>query len=213
MTIFLPLDPILRAMLPSAPQCPEPAAVQAAVQTATEFCRQSGIWRETFQLAVSPSDDTIIPLPANTLIHEIESVRWTGAGYNGCPLTPISLRDLEHHHSGWRDWSPGVPEWITQTTWNTVRLVPGAYGDTEIAVTCMPHPEAEELPDYLVLQFRDMLAAGALAKVLMTRDTPYHDPRVAAVHEARYREMADDAYAASIRGQQRGPVRTRGHYM
>jgi len=207
------LDPILRAMMPDAPQCPEPAGVQAVIQTATKFCRATGIWRELIDdLPVSPDDDAILPLQPGVRIHEIEFVRWTAAGYNGNPLEPISFQDLETLHPGWRDWTPGVPTLFSQRTWNTIRLVPGAYGDVAVSLICFPDPEATTLPDFLVRDHRDALASGALARVLLTRDTPYFDPQMAATHKAIYQEAEDDAYAAQVRGQQKAQPRVRGRY-
>lgn len=207
---FLPL------ILPFCPECPDFLAEQHARFAAIEFCERSRAWRHltTVTLAAGSAGVGVMVAPDTAAIHEIEF-----AEMNGRKLTPVQFSTIENA-------SEGLPEYITQTAPNEVRVLPFEPGTLKISMFLKPLSTSQYgtdaarplfdrfnvVPDFLVDMHGATIAAGTLAKLLSIPGEPWTNENKALQYEARFREKLDSSFRANMRGQQRAPVRVKGRW-
>lgn len=199
------LSDFLSYVLPHAPACPEPVAVQYLRVAATEWCERTRCWRETDELPTAAYEIEVLCVPPFSSLHEIEA-----AWFDGRPLTPKSF------HEAWPDdrGDTGArPRWITQAQPNTVRLIPRGTGTLRISMFLKPAPDADVVPGFLFDQWVQPLADGALARILALPDPAYANPTAAVVYRSAFDAAANRNFAANIRGQQRASSRARAQFL
>jgi hypothetical protein len=200
------LDAFLPAIWPYAPGCPNITAFAAIRLAAIEFCERTKLWRWEDDFDILANDAEAITTPYGSVLHEIDKVL-----FNGNELerkTPSWLDDFE---PGWRTNSitSELPQYVTQTELNTIRLVPSADGHVNIYVWLKPSADAKQLPDFLSDQYREIIAAGALARLLSQPGQPYSNPTLGAGYAALFEAKVTDMLGRAVKGQQRAPRRTR----
>ena len=208
MTAFLPVTDLFPAILPHAISCPDPYAVQCAVEAAEEFCRRARVWRERVDLDIDPSGTMMVPLPGGARLSEIERASWDGS-----PLIVTSTMYLDRQGVRWEDLDENPPSWVFQTELNTIRVAPATYGSLSVWVWARPAPDAIELPDWLVTDFRHVLKAGALARILATPKMPWTDPALASGHATLFEQACQGKSSYQVVGQQRAPIRATASFM
>lgn len=204
-----PLDDILPGIMPYAPGCAAPTAYFAIRQAAIEFCERTRLWRYEDEFAVNAAIDEPIMAPSGAVIHEIEAVR-----FDGDELCPQTVAWLDQHCAGWRasDYS-GTPSYVTQTDPNTIRIVPLGTGTVSVSLWLKPAQDADELPDFLVDQYREVIAHGALVRILSIPNQSFSDPNMAIMFGQGFQGRLDSLSAKGFTGQQRAPMRTRGSFL
>lgn len=198
-----PLEDLLPRIMPRAPRCPEPTALDAIRRAAMEFCQRTRIWRESDSFGVTTAGDNIICVPQGTVLFEIESAR-----IDGRPLEPASLSWLNQQFPLWREETSDLPRFITQVEPDSVQLVPAGTGALDLTLILKPSDDAEYLPDWMIDQHSRVLADGALGEILTIPGQPFFNPQLAGFHAGRFARDLDRLSSAGIRGQQRAPVRT-----
>ncbi|MNY05294.1 hypothetical protein D3C86_1380070 [compost metagenome] len=201
------LDVYLSKIMPSVPGCPEPTAEHAIILAAQRFCESTRLWRDkdTFSILAEDSANTVYA-PAGADFFEIESAR-----FDNRDLEPISLKDLDYRHPGWREWSSGA-RFITQIDHGTVMVVPASAGTLELSTTLRPTEGATQLPDFLAKYYRQAIADGALAEILMLPGQSFTDPSRAMFFSQRFQLELDKLGSKSIKGQQRAKARVRPQF-
>lgn len=202
-----PLEDILPHVLPFAAGCPEPIALRAIRKAAIQFCERTKLWRTTDKYYAEPQCD--IALPPYASLVAIEDAR-----FDGRRLEPISFGDLNARYPSqdWRDLDEGDPRYVTQTSLNSVRVVPQTQGMVSLSIVLAPSQSAKELPDFLVDQFPYVIAYGALGDILLIRGEPWSDPQMAVAYATQFTNETDRLFSKSITGQQGAPIRTRPKY-
>ena len=190
-----------RVLLESA-DIPDLVAHNALVDTAREFCRDALAWRETYTLAVDPNALLVwLPLPTDASIRAVTACRW-----NDTVLTPTSEEQV--HRAPSRPVT-GTPEVYVQASGQELKLLPRpASGTLIVRAVLQPTLSAQELPDRLVDDWSEALINGAKARLLMVRDKPWSNARLAAPLYQAF--LADKARAKSMaaEGHQVGVPRT-----
>ena len=69
------------------------------------------------------------------------------------------------------------------------------------------------VPEFMLIQHAEKLAWGALARILAIPRQPFSDGAAAEVYRARFTEACANLQSATIRGQQRAPMRTKPMWM
>ena len=202
-----PIDDFLPLILPRAPGCPEPIAVDAIRQAAIEFCERTRIWRDTDQFMADEFGD--IFAPAQSVIHQIEDAR-----FDGHRLTTVSVQDLNERYPDydWATQSGDQPKYITQIHPNTVKIVPAWEGMITMTILLKPSNDAQELPDFIFDQYARTIADGALAEVLMIPGQPYTNPQGGAMYSQRFQQRLDSLQVQGLKGQQRAPIHTKASF-
>lgn len=205
---MIELDVFLPKIMPYAPGCPEPTALDKIIVAAQTFCERTRLWRDRDQFNVTPTNCNVMCAPAGANVFEIESAR-----LNDYDLTPISLADLEFKHPTWRQYSQGSGTWITQVELDTVMVVPATTGTLELALILRPADDADQLPDFIGAHYRQCIADGALAEILMIPGQSFYAPDRAQFYAMRFASKLDELTTRSLKGQQRAPIRTRAQFM
>lgn len=203
---FLPL------VQPYAPHASDPAVMQALRKAAIEFCEQTRCWRHMIRLTISRQDYPAIA-PAYAAIHEFETVTFN----DDTPLTPVQFSDVEH-----ADFSEqGAPRYITQTGPSRISILPFSDGVLDISVFLKPRhgdeyalspdsaPENvyDTVPDFLFTLHGEVIAAGALSRLLLLPGQPFTDPKMAEYFRADFQRRAERVFNHNVRGQQRARPR------
>jgi hypothetical protein len=107
----------------------------------------------------------------------------------------------------------GQPRFYTQLLPGSLRVAPVDSGMLVVNMILKPSMDADQVPDFLLNQYHELVAWGALGRLLSTPDQPFTDVAMGAA----YLSMAEQKLGAlswrGVTGQQRAPVRTRGNYM
>ena len=197
------LDRFFPLVMPYAMTCPEPTAEQAVRRAAIEFCEAVRPWRYVDTLTTTGTNPEPVGIPAQSEIHQIEE-----AWFDGCKLDRVTYVDGSSYE---RD-GEGTPKMIYQDGPDAVVLSPTTVGPLCISLFLKPTITAETLPDFFLSQYAQVIAYGALARILMIPDQPFSEPQRAAVFaEAFERAMVKNFRVASA-GQQRAPRRTHARY-
>lgn len=213
-TDFLP-----KVML-SAPGVAEPVAADAIIEAAREFCERTRLWREEFDCAADTNPIDIVPYDATpnaneiTLLEDSEVFEFDETWCDDVLLTQKDTAWLDDNVTLWRTTTDtGTPAYITQLKTNTMMLVPGFETATVKAFLFLrPILGAVTLPDFLYSQYRDAIAAGALAKLLVIPGQPFTNPDLAAYYQGKFGSKLDDLSSRKTRGQQRARIRLQPSY-
>lgn len=202
---MISLDVFLPKIHQSAPGIADPTAYEWIREAAIEFCERTRTWRDYDDYPVYRRDAAPIKTPAGSVIHEIEEVR-----FNGEWLEPASASDLDKWHSGWRmGRATGRPGYFTQLEPDTIAIAPIAAGRVHAWLILKPSPDAMELPDFIGSQHRQVIADGALARILALPNQPYSNLQLAAVHDTSFQSALSRLSNRGSAGQQRAHVRTK----
>lgn len=203
-----PLDEFLQHINLYAPGCAVPTAYFGIRQAAIEFCERTRLWRFEDYFEVRGDEAEAMFAPANSVVHDIER-----AWFNGEPLTPKTVDWLDVHYNGWRDGSlTGQPKFITQIEPNTLRIVPSAEGTVNVSLILKPAQDADEVPDFLVDQYRAVIAYGALSHILVIPNQSFTNMDMAGGFGATFQGKLTTLATRGSTGQQRARTRTRGSF-
>lgn len=195
-------------VLPFAPSCPEPTMVQYLREAAIKFCERSRSWRsdEVYPL-IGPEINVMAKCDA--VIIDIESVRWreTAGDQWGLKLDPVQYDEVAGEY---RD---GNPLYFAQKLAGTLQVSPFAAGELRVVMYLKPDRNATELPDYLVELHPEIIAAGALAKILTLPGYDFTEPNLAMMHLSDFNSACDAHFRDSQRGQQRARTRSKASFL
>ena len=196
------IDELLPYVMPYAPGCAEPTAVQHLREAVIRFCERTRCWRfiDTFQ--TTGEHHEILAVPSDAVLFEIE---W--AKFNERELEAVSPQAATwHNQDGYTE-----PRYITQVNPNCVSLEPHAVGELVISMFLKPAPTALEIPAFMICDFGRALADGALATLLLLPNQPFTNPQLAMVFETKFQQALDRNFALNMRGQQRAAKRTKSN--
>lgn len=201
------IDLILPLIRPYAPGCADPTAYMGIRQAAAEFCERTRLWRYESDFAVTSSDTATVTTPSDSVLHEIEL-----AQFGGVDLERTSTQYLDDRYN-WRSGDlTGPPQFITQTDMNAVRVVPWQAGTLTLHLYLKTAQDADELPDFMVDQYREIIAFGALSRILMVPNQSFSSPQMATFWQAKFDDKLDALTGANIRGQQRAAKRSKPNF-
>lgn len=198
------LDVLLPSIMPYAPGCPEPTAFAGIIKAAQDFCERTRLWRDEDQFTVTPTSCNVVCAPQGADLFEIEH-----ASLDGYTLEPISIGELNRDMPDWRDRQDTQGRWITQAAPGSVIVVPRSNGTLRLGTILKPSNDADQLPDFIAKDYRQVIADGALAEILMTPNQPFTAPDRAQFYSMRFESRLSELSTRSIKGQQGARMRTR----
>ena len=194
-------------VLAFAQNCPEPLMTRYLRQAAIKFCCKSRSWRfdKVFQLV---GDEIDIMATCDGVIHEIESVRWRVSPTEQWqePMDPAQYEEVA---SNYQD---GNPRYYSQKLAGKLKISPFTAGELRVIMYLKPDQGATELPDYLVELHPEIIASGALAKILMLPGYDFTNPDLAMYHQNEFDQACNQHFRDNLRGQQRARTRTKPNY-
>jgi hypothetical protein len=199
------LDTFLPDIMQYAPGCAVPTAHFWLRKAAIAFCERVRVWRYDDEIPLSADGCDEVIAPYGAVVHQIES-----CSFNGQPLSPKSPSWLDDNLNGWRDGNmTGMPRYVTQLTPNTLHVVPRQQGTLRVNLWLKPAEDADELPDFMASQYRETIAHGALARILMLPNQSFSNAEFGAAFGAAFSQKLDSLSVKGSTGQQRAPLRTR----
>lgn len=204
------LDDFLPYIRMYAPGVGDPAAFFGIRQAAIEFCERTRIWQFEDNWNVAADDCEGVLAPAGADIHEIDKV-W----FNGVELRKVTPQWMDEFVSNWRSGNEkptGQPSYVTQTAPNSIILVPFGSGSVKVSLYLKPSQDCDQLPDFLVDQYREAICMGALARILLIPNQSFTNPDMGVAFGQSFQSKLDSKSTKGITGQQRAPVRTKASY-
>ncbi len=202
------LDAFMSAIRPYAPGCANVTAFTQIRLAAIEFCERTKLWRWEDDFDITGDDAEQITTPYGSVLHELDIVL-----FEGRELDPATPSYLDLHECNWRTSTlSGMPRFVTQLELNTIRLVPNQAGHVNVYGWLKPTADAKQLPDFLSDQYREVIAAGALARLLAQPNQPYSNPNLGAGFGALFEDKLTRLSGTAPKGQQRAPRRTRASF-
>jgi hypothetical protein len=207
---MLNLDVFLPRLLPSVTGCPVPLARQALIDSAIEFCEESGVVRGTTDpvtmiAGVATYD---IDLPADLL-----TVQVLRAWYGTRELTPAPDSLITAVGAYIPDPNSGLgqePIYFMASSPTEVTLYPapgaGATDKLVLRVSTKPTRAAALVENLLYEDWAETLVAGALRRLHGTPDTPFFSDGAAARQNALFQFGIVRARAESLRGRVRSSL-------
>lgn len=188
-----PFTDLYDYVLPYVPSV-EPALVDFHIRRVTrEFCRRTTLWRQVFSVntvaaqadyQLLPYGASIAPLPTGSIgePYSILSVE-----YNGQPLPPIP-EDYRPRAS--RRSEQGTPSGYFSPSARIITLYPVPTAVAPLTVEAVMvltlEPTTAEMPEFLVEDYREVLADGTLSSLKMLNGKPWYDMEGATIAGQRF---------------------------
>lgn len=162
-------------VLPWAPGCPSSMATTQLRNAAREWCQDTEVWTDTLAPVVTEAGREVyaLNLEPHQDVARLISVTVGGKEFQVLQASAAKARLR-------RDPTSTDPFcWTTNT--NDLHLYPAPAGGAQILVECslMPSAEADEVADEAVGQYREIVAAGALARLLSMLKEEWSNPNEA----------------------------------
>jgi len=209
------IDELLPRVMEVVPTCPEPTVIRHLRDAAIEFCRRTRVWRDYDTFPLSSEACEVIAADSEAQIFEITHASVTVTddededAITVSDLEPKTVDWLDEENPGWRD-ETGTPRYFTQLAPNTVRVTPKPEDAAvlRLELVMVPSITAERFPDELIDTYGQVLADGALSRILIL-PTDFAQPQLAVAYAASF-NMALGRWGSQVpRGQQRTPRRTK----
>jgi hypothetical protein len=198
-------------LLPQLPGCPDPQIEHELLRASQEFFARSRAW-QVIQAAV--------PITANQTTLDIiptdagqELVRVEGAWLDGTRLKVYGVGDMDHAFTD--DWQThtGATSTLVQITPGTVLMypIPIAASSTglKLRLSVKPSETATGLPDDQFVKYRDPLAAGARARLMLQDGKKWSNPNLGALNAAVFDAAVNAAGIAAARSFSTGRIAAR----
>lgn len=214
------ISDLLPYILPKVPSCPLPYAEFMARLAVIEFCEKTRCWRQIIEATVAENNATLIA-PQGSTIHEFEEVT-----LNGRELTPTQFTDVVSAEM--QGPQPNAQaNYISQIAPGQVAVYPFEPGVLRVSCFLKPrHGQAigldaaaplddayNVLPSFMVAQYAESLAAGALARILETERSDFFNPELSQKYRGDFFAAIGSNFRSNVRGQQRAPLRVRPRWM
>jgi hypothetical protein len=190
-------------ILPDVPGCPLAMADLALRQSAISFCEQSLAWKYEHPLisVVSSIAQYAFVLPDGAAVHAL-----TYAALDGKELVsamPEAEREILRNSSG-------TPAYVLAGG-TFLKLVPkpDGPGALSVSVVLKPSPSAAGIDDSVFDEYRQAVAHGALARLMLSPRKPYTNAQLAPYHAQQFAIQSADAGTRAAKGHTRAPLQTR----
>lgn len=187
---------------PDVPGCPEPLIDDAVRVAAIAFCAGSACIRERIAFNTVTAQDYVVMAPVGGDVVRVYRVM-----IGDTILQPTRRDDFDE------DGDRGQPREYYVEGDNTLRLypVPDAIYAVVAHVSVKPDRDAATLDDMLFNRYRDDIASGAKAKLMLMANQPWANTSGAELHAAIFNNAIDMAAHRRATGGVSAPLRTRLH--
>lgn len=206
--MIVDIDDFLPFVMLYVPKAPEIVALRFIREVAREICTRGPLWHHTDEFPVDEPEYEAVAVIADA---EIVSIR--EAHFDGVPLDPISVHELEVMYGDWRSLEGSPPKYVTQLLQKSVTIVPKATGTLKLHLQIKPSLTATTLPEFLLDQYAEHIGVGAAGRLMLLPDQPFTNPQLGLEHRQRFTSECLDGIAINARrGQQKAPIRTRARF-
>lgn len=194
-------------VLPDVAGCPEITAIQAIRDSTIAFCEQSLIHQADHDPVSVIAKIADYELESPVLNHRVTKIM--KAWYKGTellPAAPDQVRDpsVYNQRIGGYQTEYGTPKYFIQKDSATMSLLPipdqSLPGSITMRVALVPLRNSTTCEDFLLEQWVEPIAAGAVAKLQLAAGKPYSNPAAAAINQATYIRGLNAARQKANRG-------------
>lgn len=194
-------------VIPHVPNAPNALIRQAVIDAAAEFCTRTNAWNEIQDAVLTSANnaDYELELPSGAQPLTIEDV-WIGTER----LTPLPMRQLQLVLPAWQT-AVGTPVYYNSEfdmLGFRVFPAPAASGlALRIRGSFTPTEASESLPDFMWTKYRETIASGAKARLLIAPENmAWSNPKLGAYHQVLFDTGIADARIAVLHGRVAGAL-------
>lgn len=193
------------------PGCPSVLMVHELRRAAQTFFERSRAWRVT-QAPIAVGAE-VSELPSAPTDATMDLVEVEAAWYDGKPLDPITLEELDNaFHDDWQAHT-GTPSRYLEPTAGTLRLYPvpvaAATTGLKLRLIVKPSDTSLGLPDDMAARYRDAIHLGAKSRLMAIPNKTWTNLELATAFGTSFAAQADAAGGKSARGNVHARVRAR----
>lgn len=171
---------------PLVPGCPDPVVERAICDAAIEFCEMTQAFQERASLNIKTSKPTYPLTPSNGIAGMVLGV--TGA--NERVIAPVYIDALTNAYGEeWKNHT-GTPKHYLADDEDTLRLYPIPEADESGTLTIVTRPSRSdsEWDDRLYERYGEIIADGALGRLLLQTGTTWADPESGQFRRAKFQQ-------------------------
>lgn len=171
-----------------AKNCPELTLDFYLKETVRDFCQKTWYYQKTIDLPLGV-EESYYPLELDS---EDQIIAVKNVTFNDTPIHPGRPEDINSTSSGNYPWC-----WFFEPRSTLVlRPFPSEVKATDkclVRVVLQPVDGSENVPEVIFRQYRETIAAGALASILMVPGEVWSNSNLAMVHMNRYNQGVNKA--------------------
>jgi hypothetical protein len=193
-------------VLVHVPGAPNPLIAQALRTAARKFFRRTRAWVEWLdpvRTSGRATGEYDFDLPTESELHALEQATQGGRPY---PVQSFRQRHSDPAQFG-ADQDLGLLSRDLQTFF-LVGNTPAAE-KVQVQVVLIPSATATGIPDYLASRYLEALAEGAKSELMLTPDTTFFNPELAAVANEKFEQAISEASVQAYRGHTKTIPRAR----
>lgn len=195
--------------------CPEPLAIQVIRDAAIDFCvRSNFIQRDMDPIAAQEGiGDYDLEPPSQQLVVKIMKCWYKNYELN--PVAPDYIKDPAFYNANIPNnpQSTGEPLVFTQKDERTFSVYPIPKETTESALTlrisCKPTRASTSCEDSLFEDYLDVIASGALSRLVSAVGKPYSAPAMVAFYANKFFAGVNEARQRASKGNVRANMQVR----
>lgn len=194
-----------RYVRPEVPMCPEIQILDAILHAGIEFCRRTKIAQDTVDLVTvvdQPAYDLTTLLATGFETSEIIAVRRSGAENLEPTSQEDALEELELTENG----TPHA--YYLKDRELYLVPTPDAIETLSVVLSVRPSEAATTLPDELYRRFREEIAAGAKARLMLQAAQPWANAQAGALHKFTFEAAINAENVRHAKGGGSKPLRT-----
>lgn len=197
--VMVTWDAFMEYVMPHVQGCPVSMVRHAIKSACIDFCAKTLIWKQDSILndvvagealyAFAPPTGTKVVTPYKIAIN-IPNV--DGTTYQTKELKAYSLEELESFKPNWREIKTTIPDSYVLVSDDTVRLVGTPTEDIQdslwAGVALKPSRNAAECPEFILEDWAETIAAGALANLHANTEKVWANPDLVPYYTRIYRD-------------------------
>lgn len=198
---------LLPDVLPMCEGVPQVMALHAIRNAAIELCEESLIHRAVIDMAgadLTSGSLTVIPGAG------MRVVRIMGAMFNGRALIPTNTDELDRalYPSDWRTMQGETTHYVCYApdVIGVFRL-PETTADMRIDAVVAPSMDSVEYDEAIISRFRQGIADGAIARLMLIPGKPWSNPQQSRLHAQLFSAAKADARVAANLSNTRDTLR------
>jgi hypothetical protein len=207
---MLNLDVFLTRLLPSVNGCPEPLARRALIDSAIEFCEETGVVRVTTDSVATQSGTSVytVDIPTGQLVVNVQRAWYGSRELTAAPDSQVAnvqayiseaATDIGQEPIYFIEFMPGEV---------TLFPTPGASANGELVFRASTKParSATSVENVLYEDWVEPIVSGALARLHATPDTPFFSASAAGYQASLFRLGINRARSEALRGRVRTSI-------
>lgn len=201
------LEDLMPLILPHAIQCTEGLAIERLRDALVRACERARLWVVEDEFKSSCDTENIVIAPKEARIYQLDQVYADRA-----KLDPVSRQQAFADRARYTE--SGTPKYYALADDRSLSIYPAEPGMCiRVRAYMIPDQSAMRAPKDVIDRHREMLANGALARILAVPAQPFTNFEAANYRDMLFERRLDEISREFVTGAQRAPLRTRARFM